>query len=201
VSLSLFLRASAQAEHSEAGKRRIFGCGLSLPGKHHYYQLIDVLNIIRYSERAMSLAIRDYHPAPVQDEDFWQKLGIPPRGARLYTALRDGLAYEVFERLAHYTDLNRSTLAEHLGIAPATLQRRLKVRRFNAEESDRLFRLAAVYKAALDLFEGDAPATRRWLANPVYGLGNRQPLEMLTTSAEAQAVLDLIGRLEHGVVA
>jgi putative toxin-antitoxin system antitoxin component (TIGR02293 family) len=149
----------------------------------------------------MSLAIRDYHPAPVQAEDFWQHLGIPPRGARLYTALRNGLPYEVFERLAHYTDLNRSALAEHLGIAPATLQRRLKVRQFNADESDRLFRLAAVYKSALDLFEDDAAATRRWLANPVHGLGNRRPLEMLTTSAEAQAVLDLIGRLEHGVVA
>ena len=101
----------------------------------------------------MSLAIRDYHPAMVQKQDFWQKLGIPPRGDSLYTALRNGLPYEIFERLAQYTDLNRSTLAEHLGIAPATLQRRLKVRQFNSEESDRLFRLAAVYKATLDLFE------------------------------------------------
>ncbi|MDY0919385.1 type II RES/Xre toxin-antitoxin system antitoxin [Pseudomonas viridiflava] len=149
----------------------------------------------------MSLAIRDYQPAMIQKQDFWQKLGIPPRGDSLYTALRNGLPYEIFERLAQYTDLNRSTLAEHLGIAPATLQRRLKVRQFNSEESDRLFRLAAVYKATLDLFEDDTEATRLWLANPVHGLGNRRPLEMLATSAEAQAVLDLIGRLEHGVVA
>ncbi|RMV73159.1 putative toxin-antitoxin system antitoxin component [Pseudomonas coronafaciens pv. atropurpurea] len=149
----------------------------------------------------MSLPIGDYHPAVPRQDDFWEDLGIPVRGARLYTALHSGLPYEVFERLAHYTDLNRSTLAEHLGIAPATLQRRLKVRRFNAEESDRLFRLAAVYKAALDLFEGDTEATRLWLANPVHGLGNSRPLEMLATSAETQAVLDLIGRLEHGVVA
>ncbi|MCF5646003.1 DUF2384 domain-containing protein, partial [Pseudomonas syringae] len=54
---------------------------------------------------------------------------------------------------------------------------------------------------ALDLFEDDTEGTRQWLANPVHGLGNRKPLEMLATSAEAQAVLDLIGRLEHGVVA
>ncbi|WP_095067365.1 antitoxin Xre/MbcA/ParS toxin-binding domain-containing protein [Pseudomonas sp. Irchel 3A18] len=149
----------------------------------------------------MPLAIRDYYPTPAQEEDFWQRLGVPPRGAQLYNALRAGLPYEVFERLASYTDLNRSTLAEHLGIAPATLQRRLKVRQFNAEESDRLFRLAAIYKAAMDLFEDDTEATRRWLTKPVYGLGQCRPLEMLTTSAEAQAVLDLIGRLEHGVVA
>lgn len=149
----------------------------------------------------MSIAIRNYQPAPDQTSGFWQQLGVPPRGAQLYAALRAGLPYEVFERLAQYVDLNRSALAIHLGIAPATLQRRLKVRQFNAEESDRLFRLAAVYKAALDLFEGDTNATRRWLAEPVRGLGNHQPLEMLATSAEAQAVLDLIGRLEHGVVA
>ncbi len=149
----------------------------------------------------MSIAIRNYQPAPDQASGFWQQLGVPPRGTQLYAALRKGLPYEVFERLAQYTDLNRSALAIHLGIAPATLQRRLKVRQFNAEESDRLFRLAAVYKAALDLFEGDTNATRRWLVEPVRGLGNHRPLEMLATSAEAQAVLDLIGRLEHGVVA
>lgn len=149
----------------------------------------------------MSLAIRDYHPAPVQDEDFWHRLGIPQRGEPLFNALHKGLPYEVFERLAQWAHLNRSTLAEHLGIAPATLQRRLKLRRFNTDESDRLFRLASVYKAALDLFEQEAEPTRRWLTSPVSGLGNRSPLEMLVTSAEAQAVLDLIGRLEQGVVA
>lgn len=144
--------------------------------------------------------IGDYQPIEVKPAGFWQQLGVPPRGAQLYIALHEGLPYEVFERLVQYTDVTRSALAIHLGIAPATLQRRLKVRQFNADESDRLFRLAAVYKAALDLFEGDNQATRRWLTEPVRGLGNRQPLEMLTTSAEAQAVLDLIGRLEHGVV-
>lgn len=149
----------------------------------------------------MSVAVRDYQPAPGVAAGFWQQLGVPPRGAQLYSALREGLPYEVFERLAQFTDITRAALAIHLGIAPATLQRRLKVRQFNAEESDRLFRLAAVYKAALDLFEGNTEATRRWLAEPVRGLGNHRPLEMLGTSAEAQAVLDLIGRLEHGVVA
>lgn len=149
----------------------------------------------------MSTIIRDYQPPYAAAPGFWQQLGVPPRGAQLYAALRAGLPYEVFERLAHFTDITRAALAIHLGIPPATLQRRLKVRQFNAEESDRLFRLAAVYKAALDLFEGDIEATRRWLVEPVRGLGNSRPLEMLATSAETQAVLDLIGRLEHGVVA
>ncbi|RML27131.1 hypothetical protein ALQ24_05414, partial [Pseudomonas syringae pv. antirrhini] len=48
----------------------------------------------------MSLPISDYHPALPRQDDFWQHLGIPARGTRLYTALHSGLPYEVFERLA-----------------------------------------------------------------------------------------------------
>ncbi|MHC9037670.1 antitoxin Xre/MbcA/ParS toxin-binding domain-containing protein [Cobetia marina] len=33
------------------------------------------------------------------------------------------------------------------------------------------------------------------------GLGGRRPVEMVATTAGAEAVLDLIGRLEHGVFA
>lgn len=119
---------------------------------------------------------------------------------QLHSALREGLPYAVFDHLADALDINRSTLADCLGIAPATLQRRLKARRFNVEESDRLFRLASIYAAALDLFEGDLHTVQRWLTHPVSGLDQRCPLDMLITSAESQAVLDLIGRLEHGVM-
>jgi uncharacterized protein (DUF2384 family) len=35
----------------------------------------------------------------------------------------------------------------------------------------------------------------------VQGLGGARPAEMIATSAGTDAVLDLIGRLEHGVFA
>ncbi len=68
-------------------------------------------------------------------------------------------------------------------------------------ESDRLYRFAELFKAALDLFEGDAESARAWLFKPNVGLGGRRPVEMSATSAEYQTVLNLIGRLEHGVTA
>lgn len=37
------------------------------------------------------------------------------------------------------------------------------------------------------------------MTRPVRGLGDRRPMDMLSTSAESQAVIDLIVRLEHGV--
>ncbi|MFT0137715.1 antitoxin Xre/MbcA/ParS toxin-binding domain-containing protein [Alcanivoracaceae bacterium MT1] len=66
-------------------------------------------------------------------------------------------------------------------------------------EQKELYRFAEVLKAATDLFEGDKVRARQWLLNPVRGLGGRRPVEMIATSAEAEAVLNLIGRLEHGI--
>ncbi|MDF9435604.1 antitoxin Xre/MbcA/ParS toxin-binding domain-containing protein [Chromohalobacter israelensis] len=64
-----------------------------------------------------------------------------------------------------------------------------------------MYRFAEVYKNAVDLFEGDRQRANTWLLNPVRGLGGQRPVEMIATTAGAEAVLDLIGRLEHGVFA
>ncbi len=134
-------------------------------------------------------------------DDFWGKVGVPARGPRLYKALHEGLPFEVYAKLAKAAGLEKSELANATVIASATLQRRAKAGRFSRDESDRLYRFAEVFKAALDLFEGDQKAASMWLKNPVRGLGNKRPVEMLSTSAETEAVLELVGRLEHGVFA
>lgn len=132
---------------------------------------------------------------------FWKAVGIPPRGAKLHQALRAGIPYAVYGKLASEAGLERKELARYVVIAPATLRRRAAAGRFKMDESDRLFRFAEVLKAATDLFEGDKARARRWLLSPVRGLGGRCPVDMLATSGESNAVLDLIGRLEHGVFA
>ncbi|MDH5923683.1 DUF2384 domain-containing protein [Vibrio splendidus] len=55
-----------------------------------------------------------------------------------------------------------------------------------------------VFSAALALFETEE-AAHQWLEQPVLGLGNRRPIDMLSTSEDTKVVLDVIGRLEHGV--
>ncbi|MGH8615251.1 MAG: antitoxin Xre/MbcA/ParS toxin-binding domain-containing protein [Gammaproteobacteria bacterium] len=67
------------------------------------------------------------------------------------------------------------------------------------EESDRVYRIAAAYRSALQLFEGEAESARRWLNEPAKALGGNSPLQHLDTEAGAAEVRDLIGRLEHGV--
>ncbi|WP_429441085.1 antitoxin Xre/MbcA/ParS toxin-binding domain-containing protein [Pseudomonas sp. ILQ215 TE3946] len=78
--------------------------------------------------------------------------------------------------------------------------RRAKTGRLNTVESDRLVGLIAVFEQALSLFEDDVSAATKWMCSPVRGLGSRRPIDMLCTRVETNAVLDLIGRLERGVL-
>lgn len=150
----------------------------------------------------MHAGIKEYQPEKSkQESDFWERLGLPSRGSSLHETLTEGVPYEVYSKLASVSGLESQELARYVVIPRATLQRRAKAGRFSVDEGDRLYRFAEVYKSALDLFEGDKERASRWLLHPVRGLGGSRPVEMIATSAGAQAVLDLIGRLEHGVFA
>jgi putative toxin-antitoxin system antitoxin component (TIGR02293 family) len=143
-----------------------------------------------------------YDP-PIQSKhsDIWHVIGIPSRGVALHQALREGLPHGVYTKLGEVIGLEKRALARALAIAPTTLQRRIKSGRFNLDESDRLYRLAQVFIFVLELFDGDEEAARTWIQRPLRGLGGLKPIDMIATWAETTAVLDLIGRLEHGVVA
>ncbi|WP_154946901.1 antitoxin Xre/MbcA/ParS toxin-binding domain-containing protein [Pseudomonas fluorescens] len=46
---------------------------------------------------------------------------------------------------------------------------------------------------------GIKKAVSRWMTTPIRGLGSKATLAMLSTRVETEALLDLMGRLEHGV--
>lgn len=142
-----------------------------------------------------------FKPSMQNNETLWTKVGIPSRGLALHNAIKSGLPYHVYTELAAVTKLDKRDIANYVAIAPATLSRRAKAGKFTPEEGDKLYRFTEVLVAANALFENDLQSAISWLNSPVKGLGNKRPLDMLSTSAESEAVLDLIGRLEHGVFA
>lgn len=131
--------------------------------------------------------------------NFWANLGLPNGTMELHQTLHHGISFEVYDKIASELGLEKKELAKITAIAPATLSRRAKSGLFNKDESDRLYRVAQVYKACLDLFEGDNASAQLWLKQPVKALANQIPLSLLTTHVETEWVLDVIGRLEHGV--
>lgn len=67
------------------------------------------------------------------------------------------------------------------------------------DESERVYRLAKITEAAEGYFE-DPEAARRWLGHPKVALGGKSPLEFARTAEGAEYVVDLLGRMAHGVV-
>jgi putative toxin-antitoxin system antitoxin component (TIGR02293 family) len=111
-----------------------------------------------------------------------------------------GLSFATLERFMRNTMLATDELAEVVDIKVRTLHRRREQGRLEPDESDRLLRFSRVFGKALELFEGDVEATRRWLSAPARALGGERPIALVKTDVGAREVENLIGRLEHGVV-
>lgn len=147
----------------------------------------------------MSATTKVFRPSKTKI-GYWQRLGLPDRGPRLYAALEKGFSYQVYDALAKQSGIEKRQLAASLSISPATLVRRAKAGHFTSDESDRLYRFAAIVKAAIDLFEGDERQAQSWLTRASKSLGDKSPLQMMRSATEAQAVDELIARLEHGII-
>ena len=155
----------------------------------------------------MSVA-RIYHPSATEPPDgsyasaTLARLGIRAADpAKLAERIRRGLSPQVLDKLAAELEIPLRRLLQLLSLSPATMARRkLNKKPLTPQESDRVYRIASVLATTVRLFEGDAAAARDWLKHPVRGLDGRIPLEQLDTEPGTEAVLDLIGRLEHGVI-
>jgi putative toxin-antitoxin system antitoxin component (TIGR02293 family) len=148
----------------------------------------------------MQSSIKEYLPSPLPLGDIWSTLGLPSRGTTLHDLIHRGLPYEYFNLIASNLQVERKVISQAIGVSPTSLARRAKAGRFSIVESDRLIALIAVFEEALSLFENDVAAATEWMGSPARGLGSKRPLEMLRTRVETNAVLDLIGRLERGVL-
>lgn len=57
----------------------------------------------------------------------------------------------------------------------------------------------SVFKAATELFEGNRQMAEDWMSKPLPAIGNAIPADYIDSPERAQQLLDIIGRLEHGV--
>jgi putative toxin-antitoxin system antitoxin component (TIGR02293 family) len=91
-----------------------------------------------------------------------------------------------------------ATVLEWLSISPRTWVRRKQQGVLDTLESDRVARLQRlVARAALVL--GGADEGRTWLTTGQRALRHRTPFDVAATEVGAEAVFQLLGRIEHGV--
>ncbi|WP_409440153.1 antitoxin Xre/MbcA/ParS toxin-binding domain-containing protein [Psychromonas sp. GE-S-Ul-11] len=65
-------------------------------------------------------------------------------------------------------------------------------------DDDESERYAKVLISAVQFFENEKEALI-WLKTPIKALGGRLPIDMLSNDKDTEIVLNVIGRLEHGI--
>src|SRR5437016_44145 len=84
-----------------------------------------------------------------------------------------GLNFNSVERLRQKMGIPMKAMAELLQIKSRTLLRRKEEGRLHPDESDRVLRASRLFSHAVELFDGNEGAARRWLLAPQRALGGR----------------------------
>jgi putative toxin-antitoxin system antitoxin component (TIGR02293 family) len=121
-----------------------------------------------------------------------------PTTLELASKVREGLAYRTLPEIANHAGFTLDEVASALGLARRTLDRRKRVGAIDPRTSEKLVRLARVATRAEQVL-GSVEEMRRWLRAANRALGGASPMSVLDTDVGGEAVLDLLGRIEHGV--
>ena len=116
---------------------------------------------------------------------------------QLRETVKAGLPYASLEALIGKFGLAREEAALALHLPQRTIARRKKEQRLQADESDRLLRLARVGAQAAATLGGEEKAVH-WLRRPNRALGNRAPLDLIDSDIGTRQVEEVLGRIEHG---
>ena len=116
----------------------------------------------------------------------------------LIGSLKSGFSADSFDKLKKCLKISDNMLSKIVHIPQRTLTRRRQDGRLRPDESERVLRIANIYDKALEVFETEI-ATEKWLKKPSRGLGYKIPLEYADTEPGAREVLNLLGRIEHGI--
>jgi len=116
------------------------------------------------------------------------------------SAIRRGIPSSAVDTLTAFLLVSQTELSDALDIPVRTLVRRKGEGLLNSEESAKLVRVARMIQRAEEVFD-DPDSARDWLKSANASLGGETPMSLLDTEIGAEAVIDTLGRIEHGVFA
>lgn len=129
-------------------------------------------------------------------------LNLPETLPEAHQRITSGFSTTLLKQTASLSSYDEAWLCRLAGIDRSTYNRKVKSpeQTFSADQSSRIYMLIRVLSAASKLFEGNTQRLMEWLETPAKGLGSKKPSEMMSTVVGAEAVINLIGQIEHGVV-
>jgi len=112
--------------------------------------------------------------------------------------LKEGLPAGIVDVLGRELEISRKELARIAGVAERTLIRKIQEGRLTADQSERMARVARLLSRTIEVL-GNKERALRWLKAPRAYFGARPPLDYADTELGCQEVVNLLGRIEHGV--
>ena len=119
----------------------------------------------------------------------------------LINAIKKGINYSFFERLAKNIPFTLHEWAAFLHVSERSLQRYRKDKSsFNAITSERIVEITMLNKYGIEVFGGQE-RFNTWLTTKNTALGGIKPKDLLDSSFGIQMLKDELTRIEHGVLA
>lgn len=112
--------------------------------------------------------------------------------------IRKGFSVKSMNAVKHYLHVEDNEFYRQTHISSRSVARR-KRSRLTTAESDRIYRLAKLAALTTMFFCGDRDSAIDWLKSSNRALGDETPLDLSVTEPGYEEVVNLIGRLEHGV--
>lgn len=129
-------------------------------------------------------------------------LGVNPSTPRDWIYIvRKGFPTATLISFASRTGMTNIELAQILGVSVRALaSRRSKKTSLTSYESERLLRAATVIARSHEVF-GNFAKGLAWLRASKTSFGGSTPMSLMDTEPGTELVLELLGRIEHGLYA
>lgn len=142
----------------------------------------------------------DLKPRLAITDSLIESLNIPHHPLMVHVWIASGVKPETIPQLAKMVMTDVGTICRLTGISKNTISRKLRTNTpLTIQQGSRVYGVILALDAARSLNENDNTKSIAWLHQPAKGLGGKMPAELLSTSVGVQAVVDLVGRIEHGV--
>lgn len=128
-------------------------------------------------------------------------VGSPRDDQDLIKQIRRGFSIGAIEKVRRSSGMQGDQIRMAIGVSPRTFAR-LKVakekQRLKQDVSERLFRFSSIVVHSADTF-GSVENACEWVLRENRALGGQRPIDMIDTAIGFHQVMDVLGRLEHGV--
>lgn len=114
------------------------------------------------------------------------------------SAIKEGLPKERFINLGKALGVQAAELGNIVAISERTLSRRKG--NFTPQESDRILQVDSTFARATEVL-GSEERAREWMNRSNRSIEGKTPLEYCDTSFGVREVNNLLGRIEHAVIA